>query len=334
MEREEAAAGGPGNRGAGVPDGQAAGSAVPGVRVRDFRPEDAGELAAIRRLVRPYHVMSASGVAWQVTGAPAAQRFRLLVAEVGGRVAGFAGVGLAFDSSEPGQAFANPVVHPDARGRGAGGALLAEAERYLAGLGATTVFAWALEDERSPGFAARRGYRPLREARYLRLDLRGAPLPPPAGPPPGVELRTAAELADPRAFYRADVEVTLDEPGDVPSDTLAYPDWLSLHWSHPDFDRGLTVLAVVDGAVAAFATAHTDGRGGYLSAMTGTVRAHRGRGLAKLVKNHSLHLARAAGCTCAYTGNDAGNGPMLAVNEWFGYRPAGVERRFVTGLGG
>ncbi|MFH8368139.1 GNAT family N-acetyltransferase [Streptomyces sp. NPDC018031] len=306
-----------------------------GVVVRDFRPADAGSLLGMRRLVRPFHVMSPAGLAWQVTGAPAAQRFRLLVAEVeaDGEVVGCAGVGLAFDSSEPGQAFANPMVHPDARGRGAGGALLAEAERYLAGLGAESVFAWALADERSRAFAVQRGYRPLRVARYLRLDLRNTPLPRPAAPPPGVRLCTAADLADdPRPLYLADAETTSDEPSDTPGDTLSYPDWLSLYWADPDLDRNLTAVALVDGAVAAFATARTDGRGGYLSAMTGTVRAHRGRGLAKLVKNHSLHLARSAGCTWAYTGNDTGNAPMLAVNEWFGYRPAGTEQRYAAEL--
>ncbi|MFF8812540.1 GNAT family N-acetyltransferase [Streptomyces pactum] len=322
--------------GAGRPGGDDARTgAAPGVLVRDFRPADADALVAVRRLVRPYHVMSPAGVAWQVAGAPAAQRFRMLVAEIDGRVVGCAGVGLAFDSSEPGQAFAHPMVHPRERGRGAGGALVAEAERYLTDLGATSLYTWAVTDDGSPGFAVRRGYRPLRVARYLRLDLRAAEPPAPAGPPPGVELCTAADLADdPRPFYRADVEATLDEPGDVPSDTLSYQDWLTLYWSHPDFDRGLTTLAVAGGAVVAFATAHTDGEGGYLSAMTGTVRAHRGRGLAKLVKSHSLRLARAAGCAWAYTGNDTENGPMLAVNAWFGYRPAGAEQRFVTGLGG
>ncbi|MBM0224834.1 hypothetical protein [Micromonospora sp. ATA51] len=67
--------------------------------------------------------------------------------------------------------------------------------------------------------------------------------------------------------------------------------------------------------------APTDGRDRYWSGMTGTRRAFRSRGLAKLAKNDSLHLARAAGYTAAFTGNDTENAPLLAINTWFGYRP-------------
>ena len=67
--------------------------------------------------------------------------------------------------------------------------------------------------------------------------------------------------------------------------------------------------------------------------MTGTARAFRGRGLAKLAKNHSLHRARAAGFTRALTGNDTDNGPMLAINKWFGYRIVATEVRYVRELG-
>jgi hypothetical protein len=67
--------------------------------------------------------------------------------------------------------------------------------------------------------------------------------------------------------------------------------------------------------------------------MTGTARAFRGRGLAKLAKNHSLHRARAAGFTDAFTGNDAANGPMLAINEWFGYEICATEVNHVLDLG-
>ncbi|MGY5026869.1 GNAT family N-acetyltransferase, partial [Streptomyces griseus] len=76
----------------------------------------------------------------------------------------------------------------------------------------------------------------------------------------------------------------------------------------------------------------TDGVRTYLSAMTGTLREFRGRGLAKLAKNDSLHRARAAGYTDAYTSNDTGNGPMLAVNAWFGYEICATEVRHVRTL--
>ncbi len=71
----------------------------------------------------------------------------------------------------------------------------------------------------------------------------------------------------------------------------------------------------------------------YATGMTGPARDHRGRGPARLVKNDSPHRARAAGYPRAYTGDDAGNGPMLAVNKWFGYGICATEVRHVRELG-
>ncbi|MCD0483083.1 GNAT family N-acetyltransferase [Streptacidiphilus sp. ASG 303] len=301
--------------------------------VRGYRPADAPAAAEAVRSAYPHLVTTPETVAWQVGRAPAGQCFRLLVAECGGEVAGVAHTGLVADAAEPGQGFCNPAVHPAHRGRGAGTALLAAAEEYLRGRGAVRVHAWTVDDGVSPGFAERRGYRRGRRSRALRLDLAGTPLPPVPPVPEGVRLCTAADLAaDPRPLYAADVEASRDEPGDVAVGTIAYEDWLATTWDHPALDRSLSTVALADGAVAAFTLAHTDRRGRYLSGMTGTVRAHRGRGLARLVKADSLHRARVAGCTEALTGNDAGNAPMLAVNARFGYTPYLAEWRCVRDL--
>ncbi|MBP2064719.1 GNAT family N-acetyltransferase [Streptomyces iranensis] len=303
--------------------------------VRDFRATDAEAVAAARRSAFPYLVTTPRTVVWESESAPVEQHYRLLVAEVDGQVVGSSGVGVFHDSDEPGLAFANTTVGAGARGRGAGSALVTAAEEYLSGLGTAKIFSWTLGEPRSVTFAERRGYRRGRCSRVQRLDLTAAALPPLSlgGLLDGVELRTAADFADdPRPLYVADVECAADEPGDVDTAAPPYPEWLALTWEHPALDRELTSVAVVDGAVAAYSVAHTDGRGRYWSGMTGTRRAFRGRGLAKLAKNDSLHRARSAGCREAFTGNDCDNGPMLAVNKWFGYEPAATEWRYVREL--
>ncbi|OPF72365.1 GNAT family N-acetyltransferase [Streptomyces antioxidans] len=303
--------------------------------VRDFRATDAEAVAAARRSAFPHLVTTPRTVVWESESAPADQHYRLLVAEADGRVVGSCEAGVFHDGDEPGTAFANTTVVTGARGRGAGSALVTAAEEYLSGLGTARIFAWTLDGTSSVTFAERRGYRRGRCSRVQRLDLTTAALPPlsPDGLPDGVELRTAADFADdPRPLYEADAECTVDEPGDVRRAAPPYAEWLALTWEHPALDRELTSVAVVDGAVTAYSVAHTDGRGHYWSGMTGTLRAFRGRGLAKLAKNDSLRRARSAGCREAFTGNDHGNGPMLAVNKWFGYEPAATEWRYVREL--
>jgi hypothetical protein len=53
--------------------------------------------------------------------------------------------------------------------------------------------------------------------------------------------------------------------------------------------------------------------------MTGTLPAHRGRGLALLAKQHALRACAVAGIEVAFTGNDRENLPMVAVNQRLGY---------------
>ncbi|MCB5912282.1 GNAT family N-acetyltransferase [Streptomyces pinistramenti] len=298
--------------------------------LRDFRPSDAKAVADLRHAVLPHLISTPRGISWHVASAAPAQRLRLFVAVLDGRVAGCVISGLVHDSSVPGQAVATPCVHPGHRRAGIGGALLSAAEEHLAAAGAERVFAWASDTAGARAFAERRGYRRTRPARYLRLGLAGAALPPPGDLPPGVRLHTGADFgADPYPLFRADAEVTADEPGDAARDAMAYEDWLRHTWEHPDNDLQLTSVVTVDGEIAAFSLATTDGIGRYSSGMTGTRRAFRGRGLARLAKTDSLRRARDAGCTEALTGNDASNAPMAAINQSLGYRTCATEWRCV-----
>lgn len=257
-----------------------------------------------------------------------------MLAEEDGELIGTAQVGLVYDSPEPGQGYVNVYVHPERTGRGAGSLLARSAEERLAALGATRLHAWVLDAPAYRSFAERRGYRAACSAHFLRLDLANGSLPPLRTPPPGVELRTAADFADdPRPLFTLDAETLLDEPSDVDREFTDYEAWLTETWRHPLLSHELTSVALVDGRPAAFSAARTDGGTRYGTVMTGTGRAFRGRGLAKLAKNDSLHRARAAGFTDAFTGNDTGNGPMLAINKWFGYDICATEVKYVRDLG-
>ncbi|MCX5210353.1 GNAT family N-acetyltransferase [Kitasatospora sp. NBC_00240] len=300
--------------------------------IRDFSPADAEAAAASHCAGRPHLVLTAEVFAWLPGHLPAEQHYRTFVAEIDGRVVGSVRCGRVVDTSAEGIGYANGSVLPEFRRRGAFTALLATAERHLAEHGATEVHSWVDDEPQARAFAAGRGYREGRIAHFARRDLT-APLPPVPALPAGVELRTAADYRDdPYPLFVVEADAARDEPGEVDIDRADYQDWLDAVWSRPDLDRELTVVAVVDGAPVAFSAAQTDGGSRYWSAFTACRREFRGRGLAGLAKIHSLHLARAAGLTEAFTSNDATNAPMLAINERLGYQRCASERKFVKQL--
>ncbi|WP_327314037.1 GNAT family N-acetyltransferase [Streptomyces sp. NBC_01235] len=307
------------------------------VIVRDLRPGAPADIEGfiqVRHLALPYVFFSPASVLHGLSRSHPDAHARRLVAVEDGEIIGTAQVGLAHDSPEPGQGSLNVYVDPARTGRGAGALLVRAAEEHLAAHGATRLFSWVLDEPGHRAFAERRGYRASRCAHFLRLDLAGTTLPPLQDPPPGVELRTAADFADdPRPLFALDAEAGSDEPGDIDTEFTDYEAWVDEYWKHPHLNLDLTSVAVAEGRPVAFSVAHSHGADRYGTAMTGTARAHRGRGLAKLAKNDSLHRARAAGYTEAYTGNDADNGPMLAINKWFGYEICATEVRYVRELG-
>ncbi|GAB7107358.1 GNAT family N-acetyltransferase [Streptomyces phaeofaciens JCM 4814] len=307
------------------------------VTVRELRPDATSDIeryVQVRHLALPYMFFSRESVVHELSRAHPDAHSRKLVAEEDGEIVGTAQIGLAHDSPEPGQGFLNVYIDPARTGRGAGALLVRTAEEHLASHGARKLFAWVLDEPGNRAFAERRGYRASRCAHFLVLDLAYGTLPPLQAPPPGVEVRAAADFADdPRPLFTLDAETVSDEPGDIDAELDDYEAWLTQTWHHPLLDRELTTVAVADGRPVAFSLAHTDGARRYRSGMTGTARAFRGRGLAKLVKNASLHRARAAGFAEAHTGNDADNGPMLAINKWFGYEIRASEVRYVRELG-
>ncbi|MFF5160474.1 GNAT family N-acetyltransferase [Streptomyces sp. NPDC000348] len=307
------------------------------VTVRDLRPDARADLegfARVRHAALPFVLVTPESLVHDLTRLHPAAHYRPLVAVADGEVIGTAQVHLTHESSEPGQGNVNVYVHPGHTRRGAGTLLVRAAEEHLAAHGATRLFAWVLDEPGNRAFAEAHGYRVSRAAHFLRLDLANGTLPPLQDPPPGVELRPGSDFAgDPRPLFELDAETTADEPSDVDTEFTDYEAWLEETWRHPLFSPALTTVALVDGRPAAFSAARTDGGARYGTVMTGTARAHRGRGLAKLAKNDSLHRARAAGYTEAFTGNDTGNGPMIAINKWFGYEICGTEVRYVRTLG-
>ncbi|MEU9981489.1 hypothetical protein [Streptomyces sp. NPDC050856] len=128
----------------------------------------------------------------------------------------------------------------------------------------------------------------------------------------------------------AGAETTPDGPGGTgpgPGDRADLP---HRTWNHPPLDRGPATVVTVDGEVAAFAAALTDGASRCPSGVTGPPRAHRGRGPAEFAEAGPPPRARADGRTEAYTGDAGAGGPV--VGEWSGYETRETEVRHVRTL--
>ncbi|MEV0730717.1 GNAT family N-acetyltransferase [Polymorphospora sp. NPDC050346] len=298
--------------------------------IRPGTPDDAAAYLDLRRKLVPWHLSTAEGVRHHWRSLVEASRGALFAVDDDAGLVGLARCGLNTWTTESGAANVLLVVRPDRRRQGVGSALLAAAEEHLASIGAHRVQSYAHGDPESLDWVRRRGYRTTAEVRYSGAVL--ADLPPQPEPPAGVTVAAFADLP-PEAVYAVDAEATQDEPSAVTLDALGYDDWFRDAWQSPNLRHDLSVAVLVDGEPAACTFVEADPDSGRVSsAATGTRRAYRGRGLAKLAKSVALHRARDAGFTMAYTGNDEVNRPMLAVNEWLGYRAVGAEWECVRTL--
>ncbi len=180
--------------------------------------------------------------------------------------------------------------------------------------------------------ALQRGYQPVESHRILGMDLSKLPDTPKA--PAGAELRRWTEFSDdPRPLYEIDRAADADEPGEDSEGFMPYEVWLDAVWHNPMADLELSLALLLDGLPVTITCYSSDHDTRMESAMTGTLREYRGRGLAGYAKNSALHRARERGFTHAYTGNHETNKPMLAINNRIGYSLVGTESTYVKRLG-
>ncbi|MFF0344873.1 GNAT family N-acetyltransferase [Kribbella sp. NPDC004875] len=287
--------------------------------VRQAVADDAEAVAAVRRAVYPYKAMSTAATRHMITVQAPGERFLPLVAESSGEVVAWGSAGLNVWTSDPGQSGVTIFVRPDHRRQGIGSELADRLHQHLTEVGAVRVRAFVHPDGLQ--FARNLGYDGTRQMHFSGVELGSLPEQPET--PDGIELVTF-DAVDPRTAYTADTIASLDEPGDSTMDSVDYDQWLEEIWNSPSMDKTLSVGAMAGDTMAAFTVVETDGDRMW-SGMTGTIPQYRGQGLAKLVKSVALRRAAAAGITAAYTSNDDENGPMLAINNWLGYRRVQTE---------
>ena len=289
------------------------------VSIQERRVEDIGPAVELLRMVHPARVITEAGSRHRLLGAPPEGHASWWAARDGDTLVAWATAGVNYESSAR-SGYVGVSVLPSHRRRGVGTTLL---ERALAHLeGAPRILGSVDEDGRA--FAERHGFRLTHTRRISGVD--PSAVDTSELDSSGVEVVSLREIG-PEQTFGVDAESVLDEPGADPIDTVDYEQWVHDYWERPDFDFDAGRAAVVDGtpvAVAYVIVDHASHRA--LSAYAGTLRAYRGRGLARLAKLGVMRRLAELGVTLALTENDATNAPMLAINERLGYRP--VETRY------
>jgi mycothiol synthase len=242
----------------------------------------------------------------------------VLVAELDGEVVG---AGLAGNSEVQGRGFVAPRVHPDARRRGVGTALLRELARHVAALPFDKAGAH-VDTEGDRAFAERFGFeeidREVEQVIKLPAELPEAPLPA------GIEVVSIADrpelLRESFPLARAEGYADLAVDGDV---AYALEDWLNEEATLP----GGSFVAFHDGRIVGYSgLMRHDNPGVAEDGLTVVAREWRRRGLALALKRLELEWAAADGIDEVLTWTQKRNDGMRAVNERLGYayRSVGV----------
>jgi GNAT superfamily N-acetyltransferase len=261
------------------------------------------------------------------------------VAESDGEVVGWGSGGLETEIDRDDVAWLNVMVRPAWRGQGIGAALYESAEAHLLGQGARRLLTETTDDPVAWGFAERRGFRHTMTRRLSSLDpltLDDAELDALAAAKEseGFTLAPLAAFHDrPELIHAVDAEALLDEPADEPLTKLPLDEWLASSWRHPDLASEGSFAVLHGGRPVAIAWLLVDLEGGRAgNGFTGTLRAYRGRGLARLAKLASISWLRARGVALLVTENDETNAAMLAVNTRLGYRPFATARAYLKDI--
>jgi GNAT superfamily N-acetyltransferase len=266
------------------------------------------------------------GLVHWLEGQPERAAMRAWLADADGDIVAFAHARFRWALAEEGIASVWVGVMPAFRRRGLGAALYELADRHLRDRGAKRLESRIRDgEEMGRRFAERRGYRATRRDQYWSLDVgtRDASVP---ATPNGV---TVVRLADVRDRERELFELYSSAERDMPDDhthSFAFDEWLEETLGNPELDLELSAVVLVDGSPASFAWLISDRAGRRAdNEMTGTHRAFRRRGLARLAKEATIAWAQGAGIRTISTSNDSANADMLALNEHLGYRPTLVR---------
>jgi GNAT superfamily N-acetyltransferase len=261
------------------------------------------------------------GVAGLIDWRRQAEAMIWLLAEKDGAVAG-AGYALTGWHTPPHRGIGAALVLPDQRGHGIGDELRATLERWAVEHGATELDAPVAEgDDGSLAWAAARGYEEAGRNSRMVLDLTAIEAPA-VEPPAGIEIVTWAERPDlAEGLWEVAREAGPDIPGEEETEVGELDEWLERDMRGSGDRPEAVFVAVENGEVLGYAklsfSDETTERA--FHDLTGVKRAHRGRGIAAVLKAAQIAWAKEKGFRTLQTSNEVRNAPIRHLNAKHGY---------------
>lgn len=296
--------------------------------IREYENADAEDAAALLADNSPW-LWTAAGLRHRLAALPPRAHRASWVAEEDGRIVGWAEAEFdwAAEREDIGTLFV--LVSPSHRRRGIGTALFERGAAHIEQYEASELRSWSFPD--SDAFLARRGFTRARHERMSAVDPRIVDVSALDHLPAGVRIVPLADLEDRlEDVHRIYAEAAADMPADHRQTNLPFDEWRAETVAEPDLSHDGSTVVLVDGRPAALSWLKVDSdRRIAEHELTGTARAYRRRGLARLAKLAVLRWAAANDIVRVQTGNDATNAAMLAINDELGFRPFAVEIEWV-----
>jgi RimJ/RimL family protein N-acetyltransferase len=286
--------------------------------IREATDDDANALARLSLAADDARVISPEAILHMRRTRPEKARTLELVAEADGAVVGLGIGGRNIWTTAEGSSWAFVTVDEAHRRRGIGDELGRRVLDHLRDNGGTKAQCFFRRTEEGERWAIAQGWSKLLGGPLIALDPRLVPEPQ---LPPGYRLVPMREVG-PEAAFEAVREAALDEPTPTPHDAFDLEDF-TREWDEPNQDHEASSAVLdEDGRVVAFSFLFTAGdRASH--GFTGTMREHRGRGLATAAKRRALRAAAERGVTRVTTSNAEENEVMRAINRKLGFEPIG-----------
>ena len=299
--------------------------------IRDYEDRDADPAAEMIVRYSPW-LWTARGLRHRLHALPERAHRKAWVADVDGAIVGWGEAEFDWVAERDDIGTVWVLVASDHRGQGLGSELFARAAAHMEAHGAAELRTWSLPD--GDAFVEHRGFRRARVERISAVDPGTVDTSALDEIPDGVRVEPLDALLDRLPeLHVLYAEAAADMPADHAESNIPYDEWVEETVGSPDLSREGSMVVLVDDRPAALSWLEVDEVNKVAQHdLTGTARAFRRRGLARIAKLAALRWSGQAGIKRITTGNDSTNVGMLAINDELGFRPYAVETEWVKPL--